>query len=359
MLFISQSVSLPTWSLLLLAAQLIAHVSTNPLPANEVNAVPPGTSTIAATSPDGIPVNSSSFLAATLPPSDFTVEATVGTVELDRRQVFPLTIHALSELVGLPPNDPVRAQDYRLPEIQGMSLATSGVGPQSQFQAQYMIWGLTLAVRFMKDRQEFRNWRFTLQWQGNVVGGLFYLHRSPRDTIDSSATLSVGDAWQTDAPRAAPSTPVDNAVVTFSIYAADRVHIDYDDAMMVLVAGMTDLAGHRMDEPVDRYHFETTWLPYTGWFSLSPSKVTPASLRQGWFVYGLVSQLITRLTSVYSSPESVICQLPYRTVCRAARIRMRTDDVLVGDVVVGAGFLTNRHNPYAGAMDKIGNVTSS
>ncbi|KAL8751499.1 MAG: hypothetical protein Q9184_006051 [Pyrenodesmia sp. 2 TL-2023] len=354
MLFISQSVSLPTWSLLLLAARLIAHVSTNPLPANEVNAVLQGTSTIAATSPDESPINTSSYLTATLPPSDFTIEATVGTVELDRRGVFSLTINALGRLVESRPGDPVRPDDYRSPEFQGMSLATSGIGPQSEFRAQYMIWGLTLAIKHMEDRQEFRNWRFALRWQGNVVGRLLYLYRSPRDTIESSATLSAGDPWQTGAPVSAPDVSENDTVVRFSIYAAPKAQIEYDDAMMVLVSGMTDLAMHRMDEPVERYHFDTTWLPYAGRFSLRPSPITPASLQQGWFKYHLVRNLILRLTSVYSSPQSAMCQLQHGRVCRAAAIHMRATDA-----DVGGGFLVDRHAPYVGAVDNIGHVTSS
>lgn len=351
MLFISQP---SIWGLLLLAARLITLVTTNPLPANEVNAVPPDTSTIATTSPGEIPVNTPSYLAGTLPPPDFTIEATVGTVELDRRAVFPLTITALGDLVGLPSDDQARPRDYRSPDFQDMSLATSGIGPQSQFLPQHMIWGLTLAVKYMKDQQQFRNWRFTLQWQGNVVGTLLYLYTSPGDTIESSATPSAGDLWQPDAPISAHGIPVDDAVVTTEIYAVESVQIEYEDAMMVLVSGMTDLAMHRMDEPVVGYHFDTTWLPYACWFLLNPSKVTPGSLPPRWFRYNRVRQLILRLSSEYSSPLSLMCHIPYRGTCRAARIKMRSSDV-----TVCGGALTNRPALLVGAVNKIENVTSS
>ncbi|KAI4170989.1 MAG: hypothetical protein LQ346_008790, partial [Caloplaca aetnensis] len=285
MLHTLQYTTLPTWGLLL-SAQLITNVATNPLPANEIHSVPPDTSRITATSPSEVPVIASTSLSVTLPPSDFTIEATVGTIKLDRRGIFPLTIIVLGLLAALPPNHPVKPRDYTARDIAGMSLATSGIGPQGQLLAQHMIWGLILAIKYMKDRQNFRNWRFTLRWKGNVVGTLLYFYKSARDSIGGPETLSAMDLLQTNASVSAPpGVPVDYPRTGFSIYPVDAVVIDYDDAMMAVAGGMADLATYRMDERVDADCFSTKWLPYAGTFALYSTRPVPASLSPDWFKY--------------------------------------------------------------------------
>ncbi len=350
----SQYITLPTWGLLL-AAQLISNVATNPLRANEINAVPPGTCRITATSPAEVPVNTSSSLSMTLPPSDFTIEATVGTVKLDRRGVFPLTIVVLGLLAALSPNDSVKPRDYKARDITGMSLATSGTGPQGQLLAQHTIWGLILAIKYMKDRQSFRNWRFTLRWQGNVVGTLLYLYKNARDSIGASETPSAMDLLQTNTSLLAPpGIPVDDVRTVLSIRPVEAVVIDYDDAMMAVAGGMADLATHRMYEHVVTDCFYSNWLPYAGTFAVYSTPPVPASLQPDWFKYHVVSQVLAKLAITYSSPRSTMCRLPYRMVCCTAYIAM-----LSGGDAVGGGFLTNRHTSLGGAVDQTANITSS
>ncbi|KAL8900016.1 MAG: hypothetical protein Q9207_005905 [Kuettlingeria erythrocarpa] len=354
MLHKSQYITLHTWGLLL-SAQLITNVATNPLPANEINPVPPGTPRIAATLPPEVPVNTSSSLSVTLPPSDFTIEATVGTVKLDRRGVFPLTIVVLGLLAGLSPNDQVKPRDYRARDITGMSLATSGIGPQGRVLAQHLIWGLILAIKYMKDRQNFRNWRFTLRWQGNIVGTLLYLYKDAHDSIGAPEALSAMDLLQANTSISAPpGISVDNLRTVVSIRPVEAVVIDYDDAMMAVAGGMADLAAHRMNEHVVADCFYSNWLPYAGTFALYSTPPVPASLQPDWFKYHFVSLVLAKLAITYSSPRSTICRLPYRMVCCTAYIAMLSN----GDAV-GGGFLTNRHIPLVGAVDQTANITSS
>lgn len=187
------------------------------------------------------------------------------------------------------------------------------------------------------------------------MGTLLYFYKSARDSIGGPETLSAMDLLQTNASVSAPpGVPVDYPRTGFSIYPVDAVVIDYDDAMMAVAGGMADLATYRMDERVDADCFSTKWLPYAGTFALYSTRPVPASLSPDWFKYHFVSLALAKLAITYSSPQSTMCRLPYRTLCCTAHIAM----LFRGDAI-GGGFLTNRHTPLVGAVDQTANITSS
>ncbi|KAL9605308.1 MAG: hypothetical protein Q9179_001482 [Wetmoreana sp. 5 TL-2023] len=268
-----------------------------------------------------------SNLSALKPPREFTYNLAGGSVPLNNRGCFQLTIHALATLVKAQYVSREPTSTYlRVPSAPGMALSLSGVHQGGGFDVRFMIWGLTLAIKRMVDQERFRNWRFTLRWRGDLVGTLWYFYESSHDGVEGNGPPIWENTTRIELPTV-PSRLVDENAggITFGIEEVHDSNLRLNDVMMVIVSGLTDIAVHDMENQVRQDRFETFFVRYNARFRLWPDVQPPAS--PTWFTYEVVRSALQTVASGYLQQETI----------RSIRIL-----IFRSGIVYGHGELTSR-----------------
>ena len=158
----------------------------------------------------------------------------------------------------------------------------------------------------MVDRNDFRNGLFTLRWRGAFVGSASFVHvNSGQNVIEGNET-----SWMTDLSQPSfndtmihpSSLERRNPAVKFNIENLPGPNLVLHDVMMVIVGGMTDLAGHDFRQTVRGGHFETIFSPYRGRLEFSPV-VPPPAAAPDWFTYDFLRTALGVLALRYLSQE--------------------------------------------------------
>ncbi|KAL8656928.1 MAG: hypothetical protein Q9226_002434 [Calogaya cf. arnoldii] len=218
-----------------------------------------------------------SALSASLPPVGFTIgDPEVGTVALSSYIVFQSITTALEELVASPFESRVSATRY-YPYANLLLVLT---GPSaSAFDVKFMVWGLTLIIRRMVDLNSFRNYRFRLNWNGNSVGLVWLMYRTPRNGLDTNNTAI------STIPQPSNLDAIHVGIKATDLSTRAFPPFTLNDAMMAIISGLTDIAPNDILRPVPHGHIVSTWPPSRGQFSLT--SLVPQDT-QVWFHYLVV-----------------------------------------------------------------------
>ncbi|KAL8738767.1 MAG: hypothetical protein Q9181_000484, partial [Wetmoreana brouardii] len=236
--------------------------------------------------PRAIEDASPSNLSALKPPREFTFDLAGGSVPLNKRGCFQLTIIALATLAKAPYVSREPASTYlRIPSAPAMALSMSGLYPGGGFDVRFMIWGLTLAIKRMVDQERFLNWRFTLRWRGDLAGTLWYFYDRSYDGIGGASVWE--NATQTELPTVPSKLGDKNAGgITFGIEELPGRPLYLNDVMMAIVSGLTEIAVYDMEQQVREDYFETVFARYNAKFRLWPAE--RPSVPPTWFTYEVV-----------------------------------------------------------------------
>ena len=242
-----------------------------------------------------IPTSQAANVSARLPPQGFAFEVYSGGSPLDERKCFAVAISAISDLARqnfysrLP-----SAKSYQLPEYPDVALSLTGPGGRG-FYVKYMIWGVTTAIKYMVDHNQFTNLHFALMWQGNLVGSVWFIYLTGRESIEGNHTVVSKNL-----NGLAPSTGFLRAIsqndmsVSFNWLPGDD--LSFEEVMMVIIGGFTDLAIFDISQPVSGNRFVAVFPPYRTRFGLHPdARLAPQNL----FSYEFVSSVLLTTAQFY------------------------------------------------------------
>ncbi len=296
------------WLLFLMCACLATTTASTPLPADDASdlksALPAGSMALSSTPPE---------LSATLPPAEFTLNAENdppgGARAMDNRDVFRLSVAALAALAQAPVDSTFSSKYYQIPRDTGIGLRLGG--PGGNFQSRNMIWGLTLATKYMVDHNSFQNWRFTLYSGNMIVGLIWYMNIDTHEELGSRSTDDGEIFRRTEIAEA--QSGVEDLKVALNIEINDLKGplLTLNQVMMVVVSGLSDIALYDVDQPVPYNEFMTAFASYRGKLFLSfpwPAESPPA-----WFRYGFILSILQKVALWY---------LPHR-VCKPIRILIK------------------------------------
>lgn len=171
------------------------------------------------------------------------------------------------------------------PRTGGMILTLSDPNhPRGGFKIKYMVWGLLSAIRYMDGRGEWRNYRFTFKWQGKIVGSLIFVGARNSAVVDEWFPPSL----LTDSSNA-------NAVLSFQIrWSPVPVRMPFNDVMMSLIGGLSDLATHDLDDRIDQSKWQTAFPPYDARIELEA-----LARAHNWWTYSVVFDCLYQLFEWY------------------------------------------------------------
>ncbi|KAL8723900.1 MAG: hypothetical protein Q9181_007096 [Wetmoreana brouardii] len=242
-------------------------------------------------------------VSAVLPPAEFTIDASDGSVALGDKNCFLLTIKALITIAKLPFNARTRAQEHVYARAApGMVLILSGPLDDGGFGVGYIVWGLTLAIRHMVDHAQFSNLRFTLRLRGQFVGTVWYRYMwnaaSP-SSIEGNQTSSISKSLiRNDLAMAQHIVNDDeNTVIEFAIRGLPDGRMDLNEAMMVIVGGFTDVAVRDLDEQISARRYVSNFPPFRAIFELCPAPPPPAVA--SWFTWRIVYLALGQVAKWY------------------------------------------------------------
>ncbi|KAI4219897.1 MAG: hypothetical protein L6R36_008006, partial [Xanthoria steineri] len=230
---------------LIVSLCLLTLTTSNPVPAEE-----PRTNKLASSAEINDLSITQPELSATLPPEGFRISIVNGNKPIPALNIFQLTIQLLAALAASPAKR-FAANTSKLSPTSQIGLAVGG--PDARFSANYTIWGLTLATKYMVDH-EFRNWRFPLYWQNRPVGQLWYLNGNPpmieannnninnstHDNDGEKEEISTGAEWS-DAPSK-ELAPLGVAMPSIEILPSPGPTPTPIQVMMVIISGLSEIA---------------------------------------------------------------------------------------------------------------------
>lgn len=139
-------------------------------------------------------------------------------------------------------------------------LSFAGPNPQGAFEVRYAVWSLIIAINFMVNHNAYRNWHFTLKWQGHVVLTLWFIATMTQKLDRGSAA-----SWRKMAKSTLIATSIlddaDTANLSFELLYGFR-SVDLSDAMMVIVGGLSWTAPHPEGLFVDSSSFRGDFPSY-------------------------------------------------------------------------------------------------
>lgn len=253
------------------------------------------------------------------PPAGFTVRTwlPIKLTPLYKNDCFGITMLALARL-GKSTLDsfsgPLKFQSNSYPDVILLldgGQSSTRAGP---FNIKYMIWGLILAMKQMTDREEFRNWRFELNWQGIVVGSAWFVDNRFLDSTQltslNATTSPVSSSHSI--PDAVPSVLQRHPLRTnanVDIWIKDEPqelgsNLNLNTIMMIIFLGLKDIAGHALDANTDNYNFSVSLQLYPARLFLEAnpmheSRQPPPS----WFTFELVRRTLLRVGERYLNTE--------------------------------------------------------
>ncbi|KAL8878531.1 MAG: hypothetical protein Q9198_003679 [Flavoplaca austrocitrina] len=257
-------------------------------------------------------------LSATLPPSSFSMRVFGGTKPINSQDVFRLSISALATLAAKSFDRSYRANILSLHQDPKIALALGG--PGANLFANYTTWGITLATEYMVGHS-FRNWRFELYWQQNLVGQIWYVNGHQSLTPSVTDALDTDDqqvTWRTKNTIAQSEVVNPGAAPAIDIMPIPGFLLTMNEVMMTIIGGMSDLAPHNTDERVPNNQFFTRFAPYRARIHIAfswPPKLSPA-----WYTYSFLVNFLERLASWYFS------EYTSGTSCVPVRISIRQPD---------------------------------
>ncbi|KAL8864883.1 MAG: hypothetical protein Q9198_009585 [Flavoplaca austrocitrina] len=137
----------------------------------------------------------------------------------------------------------------------------------------------------MVDINSFRNYRYNVKLNGNSVGHVWIMYKTPGEALQP---LDFGAVIQGPNPN-----PFAVRVSTIRGPA-----LSFVDAMMAIISGLTDIAPHEMSSPVGgdlhRRRITSTWPPFRARFGLA-DVVPPSVTAPVWFKYQVVLQALKAL----------------------------------------------------------------
>ncbi|KAL8922329.1 MAG: hypothetical protein Q9172_003621 [Xanthocarpia lactea] len=296
------------WLLFLIFPCLATTTASTRLPADDASdlkiAVPDGSMAL-STAP--------SELSATLPPAEFTISAENdppgGAHAMDNRDVFRLSVAALAALAQAPVDSTISSKYYQIPRDTGIGLRLGG--PGGTFESRNMIWGLTLATKYMVDHNSFQNWRFTLYLGDMVVGLIWYTNVDTHEEFVSKSTNDRGIFRRTEIAEAQSGVKDLKVALNIEINDIKGPVLTLNQVMMVVVSGLSDIALYNVNQRVPYNEFMTAFASYRG--KLFLSFPWPAESSPDWFRYGFILTILQKVALWY---------LPH-TVCKPIRILIK------------------------------------
>ena len=206
----------------------------------------------------------------------------------------------------------------KYPNDHRLMLVLSGDN-EAGFRVKEMIWGLMLAIKHMNSHDEFRNCRFTLRWNNNIIGSIIFAQTLRNGLVGNSSSISHARSYTELSTMPALKRRL-NATLDFKIgwELADEP-LEFSEVMMTLISGYSDLAAHDLNKRVDNDAFATAWPPYGTNFELR--SVAPAPI---WFTYVVVFEVLTLLANWYFRHRE----------SRSAYVWILTDGRYVGHAVL-------------------------
>ena len=269
-----------------------------------------------------ISMNASSNISAILPPREFSfdIDSSSGSISIRKYGVFATTLKAFFTLVKEPPDWQSRSPIIvQVPKYPGVVLRLSGPH-QGTFGASYIIWGLTLAIKYMVDCNEFRNWQFVLRWRGQYVGMVWFMDKSPQEGPEATpSSNAISLHLNDDAP---------NTVAIFTIDDVAGPALNLNEVMMVIVGGFTDIAHHVPTDRVPGSRFTTSFEPYRARFDLSADD---RIIRPAWFTYLLVNNVLEAAGTYYLRDERIALHKPVLITMSIERHRVGFGSILPYD----------------------------
>ncbi|KAL8858729.1 MAG: hypothetical protein Q9178_004817 [Gyalolechia marmorata] len=244
-----------TWLLFLMCACLATTTVSTALPANDASdlkiALPAGSMALSITPPE---------LSATLPPAEFTISAENdppgGARAMENRDVFRLSVAALAALAQAPVHSTFTSKYYQIPRDPSIGLRLGG--PGGTFESRNMIWGLTLATKYMVDHDSFQNSRFTLYLENVIVGLIWYINEDTHEEFESKSTNDRGIFRRTEVAEGQSGVEDLKVALNIKINNLKGPVLTLNQAMMVVVSGLSDIALYDVNQRIWFYTFGPT-----------------------------------------------------------------------------------------------------
>lgn len=171
-----------------------------------------------------------------------------------------------------------------------MTLWVWGRYPNGGFDVKIIIWGLSLAAKYMIESQQFCDRRFFLRF-GTVVVGELGFHTRRADDVDVEAIIAPffqGDSIaQTGSDNVSVGTTVVGIPYTFSVGTIPGPALDVGDIVMTLLGGFEDVAFRGIGRQVPSGEFTTALGRYRIVLDFHVI-VPPPGEAPAWFTYEVV-----------------------------------------------------------------------
>ncbi|KAL8837771.1 MAG: hypothetical protein Q9170_002389 [Blastenia crenularia] len=241
-------------TLLFIASANLVH--SNSLPAKSPNNAISNLQTIAinpkiAPNPDtSIALPS---LSASLPPPDFSLIPISGAIYLEPRLVWWLTTSVYTQLVKSHFDGRIDKRSTQRSTLHpGAALILNGPGPEGGYDVKHMVWGLTLAAKYIVDNNEIRNRRFTLKRGQEYVGTIWYWWERSRLEVGSDNSTSVfvpDDSFTIASGTAGEKNDLPEVILNYNSW--DRhAGLTLNIAMIAIIGALSDIAPHDLQKPV-------------------------------------------------------------------------------------------------------------
>ncbi|KAL9011934.1 MAG: hypothetical protein Q9173_003271 [Seirophora scorigena] len=234
-------------------------------------------------------------LSSLRPPGDFTFTVGGGSRHVHYKYCFAGIVRGLNEFAQRP-FDALHPAPYDS-LASNLRIIIRGPLAGGGFQARYGIWGLQIAANHMVETGGFRSFRFTLRWQGELVGTLWLVPAPPRGDVGNDGALRIGpnegpnEALSTVALEEFDRGGANAAPIQIRITAQVGPAPALNDVLITVIAGLVQVARQEMHQLVASSYLRFTIPPYRALLRLGA--LGPASRRPPeWFTYDIVRQML-------------------------------------------------------------------
>lgn len=230
------------------------------------------------------------------PPAGFSISrvAFTGTGVLASKDMFILSIEAMSYLSQRSYNNVLKARSFEIPQHQENAILIGG--PAGNIITKYAVWGMVRALQYMVEQHQYDPCLFELLYETRLVGSISFFSANGLESI----TGANGTASH-EVPRRTPtetslviaqpdiSSPPIYPIVGISAGLGSFMRLA--DVMMTIISALSDLAPRQMHDVIHGNTFVSGFPGRRGLFLLnyreSTTDESPIWLTLGFLVYVL------------------------------------------------------------------------
>ncbi|KAL9576460.1 MAG: hypothetical protein Q9212_007081 [Teloschistes hypoglaucus] len=230
------------------------------------------------------------------PPETLTVRADPCGVPLQDHDIFLLILLTAGRLARLPwGGATARYGVYRTSDASDIALLVRGGYPDGGFDVKIMIWGLSVATRFMIESKCFCFRRFVLWLDDRPMGELHFRSASSGMGVEATTLEGSEDVMHGGSNI---STAVAGLPLTFRINSVIGPPMSVGDIVMTLLGGFEDVGFRGIGTRIHSGHFTTSRRQYRVVFDFHVL-VPPPGEAPAWFTCEITWAAMESLVKAY------------------------------------------------------------